>query len=286
MQIISTPALIEGIKAGTFTMMSTAAGTTGTVKSLITGKIAGQLRFTPAKIAYIITPMALWQIAHIMTGVRQLAKITERLDSLQRGNDENTYRLQAKAYGRLFGAITSLNEIDGQFQSIWYFSDDMTTRLSIATQEIYNVFNEQSFKINRFIEEPKDIIDKTKNEEWANSANTMLKERAHKFLVDVDLYTAAAEAEILSSNIWLKHDLQKVPEYAYCKNEAIKERIHQVEEKLIECSIYDELKEHSDKCLDDMVWFSRNILNRGLRNDIQNRKEVKSSILGPIRFFV
>jgi hypothetical protein len=277
MQIVGTPALMEGIKTGTYAMMSTAVGTTGTVVSSTTGQIVGQLRFQPANIAPILAPMAIWQIMNAIAGAHQLAKINARLDSLQRSIENIIFRFQANAYGRLFGAITSLNEIDKQFQTIGYFTDDMSVRLAIATQEIHIVFHEHKVLIDRFTEKSQNIIDSTEKKIGATYANTLLKEECPNFLIDANIYTNAAKAAFLSSKLWLMHDLHKVPEYVSYRNETIKNEVQQVENTLRVFSVIEELKEHSEKCLYEMDWFSRNIFNRELRNEIQSREEEKHS---------
>lgn len=271
MQIVGTPNLIEGLKTGTMSLLSTGESFTGSVISKTTNQIVGQLRFAPADVAPIIAPMAVWQVINAIAGVQQLAKINLRLDTIQRTVDSIVFRMQANVYGRLCAVIASLSEIDKQYRTIGYFSDDMSFRLAIATSEIQTVFFEQGFLIKRFTEKSKSILENTKKKEGAYSANQLLKEEEQTFLIDASIYIAAARAALLASKSWILHDLNKVPEYVTNRNISIRQEIKNLEESFKVLSIIDELKEHSLKCLDEMSWFSKNIFNRTLKKEITER---------------
>jgi len=271
MQIVGTPNLIEGLKTGTMSLLSTGESFTGSVISKTTNQIVGQLRFAPADVAPIIAPMAVWQVINAIAGVQQLAKINLRLDTIQRTVDSIVFRMQANVYGRLCAVIASLSEIDKQYRTIGYFSDDMSFRLAIATSEIQTVFFEQGFLIKRFTEKSKSILENTKKKEGAYSANQLLKEEEQTFLIDASIYIAATRAALLASKSWILHDLNKVPEYVTNRNISIRQEIKNLEESFKVLSIIDELKEHSLKCLDEMSWFSKNIFNRTLKKEITER---------------
>lgn len=271
MQIVGTPNLIEGLKTGTMSLLSTGESFTGSVISKTTNQIVGQLRFAPADVAPIIAPMAVWQVINAIAGVQQLAKINLRLDTIQRTVDSIVFRMQANVYGRLCAVIASLSEIDKQYRTIGYFSDDMSFRLAIATSEIQTVFFEQGFLIKRFTEKSKSILENTKKKEGAYSANQLLKEEEQTFLIDASIYIAAARAALLASKSWILHDLNKVPEYVTNRNISIRQEIKNLEESFKVLSIIDELKEHSLKCLDEMSWFSKNLFNRTLKKEITER---------------
>lgn len=271
MQIVGTPNLIEGLKTGTMSLLSTGESFTGSVISKTTNQIVGQLRFAPADVAPIIAPMAVWQVINAIAGVQQLAKINLRLDTIQRTVDSIVFRMQANVYGRLCAVIASLSEIDKQYRTIGYFSDDMSFRLAIATSEIQTVFFEQGFLIKRFTEKSKSILENTKKKEGAYSANQLLKEEEQTFLIDASIYIAATRAALLASKSWILHDLNKVPEYVTNRNISIRQEIKNLEESFKVLSIIDELKEHSLKCLDEMSWFSKNLFNRTLKKEITER---------------
>ncbi|NMC67296.1 MAG: hypothetical protein GYA61_03625 [Spirochaetales bacterium] len=271
MQIVGTPNLIEGLKTGTMSLLSTGESFTGSVISKTTNQIVGQLRFAPADIAPIIAPMAVWQVINAIAGVQQLAKINLRLDTIQRTVDSIVFRMQANVYGRLCAVIASLSEIDKQYRTIGYFSDDMSFRLAIATSEIQTVFFEQGFLIKRFTEKSKSILENTKKKEGAYSANQLLKEEEQTFLIDASIYIAATRAALFASKSWILHDLNKVPEYVTNRNISIRQEIKNLEESFKVLSIIDELKEHSLKCLDEMSWFSKNLFNRTLKKEITER---------------
>lgn len=271
MQIVGTPNLIEGLKTGTMSLLSTGESFTGSVISKTTNQIVGQLRFAPADVAPIIAPMAVWQVINAIAGVQQLAKINLRLDTIQRTVDSIVFRMQANVYGRLCAVIASLSEIDKQYRTIGYFSDDMSFRLAIATSEIQTVFFEQGFLIKRFTEKSKSILENTKKKEGAYSVNQLLKEEEQTFLIDASIYIAATRAALFASKSWILHDLNKVPEYVTNRNISIRQEIKNLEESFKVLSIIDELKEHSLKCLDEMSWFSKNLFNRTLKKEITER---------------
>jgi hypothetical protein len=275
LQIVGTPALMEGLKTGTMSLMSTGGSFTGAVVSNTTNTIVGQLRFAPANIAPIVAPMAVWQVINALAGVQQLAKINSRLDTLQRSIDSIIFRMQANAYGRLCAVIASLNEIDKQYRTIGYFSDDMSVRLAIATSDIQTLFFEQGLIIKRFTEKSRSIVENTTKKEGAYSVNQLLKEEEQTFLIDASIFVAAARASLLASKTWLMHDLHKVPEYVADRNSSIKQEIKDVEESVKVLTIIDELKEHSLKCLEEMSWFSQNIFNRSLKKEIESRANQK-----------
>jgi len=78
-QVVGTPALVEGIKLGTHTLMQTGGASLGTVVSTQTGQIAGQMRFAPSTMAPVIAPFAIWSVLNGIAGTLQLQRINKRL---------------------------------------------------------------------------------------------------------------------------------------------------------------------------------------------------------------
>jgi len=280
MQIVGTPALTEGLKNGSMSLLQTTMGSTGTVVSNSTNKIVGQLRFSPANASSLIAPLAIWQVLNAIAGAHQLAKINKRLDELQRSVEAIIYRMHANVFGRLSAATSSLTEIEKQYQIIGYFSDDMSTRLSIATQEIQTVFFEQGYLINRFIEKSKNILRNTNKKAGASSANQLLKEETQTYMNDANFYISASQASLKANRCWIYHDLEKVPGYISQRTETMNNEIAQIQQSLSDMAIIEELSVHSKTCLNEMNWFSKNILNRKLKKEINDRPD--NSINEPI----
>lgn len=273
MQMVGTPALLEGLKSGAFALMKTAEGSTGTVVNS-SHIIVGQIRFSPASIAPVVTPMAIWQVLNAVAGVHQLSKINARLDSLQRTIESIQIRQQANSYGRLKSALLTLEDLEEEHRHIGRFSNDMVMRLSLASQEIQAIYFEYGFMINRFKEKSEEIINRSEKKRGAVAANTLLGEESNSYLFDANIFMMAAKASLISSKAWLTHDLEHVPEYAGYRMADLQQEIATLQEIVSPLTIIEELQEHAENCFNEMKWFNRNITNRGLGRAIHKRSEI------------
>lgn len=272
LQIVGRPELLEGIKQGAMNILRDSGGLmTGTVVSETSMKIAGQLRFSPASCAPVVAPLAVWQVLHAIAGVAHLQKINARLDSLQRGIERLTFRLQAQTLGQIAAAVATLEELNIQFKTTGTFSQDMVVRLALADRDIQTALSEQRLLVQRFTELGGRILRQTDGKDGAVKANQILKEEASEFLLDAKILTAAAKASLLSSQSWLRHDLEHNPRHVAHRLRDLNEELEQMHTLFDPLTIVDELDQHAKDCIEELNWFSRNLFNRSLAKEIKNR---------------
>ncbi|MCH8535389.1 MAG: hypothetical protein LAT51_10005 [Flavobacteriaceae bacterium] len=135
-QVISSPTISQGLSNGSLSIMHSSNLMTGNVVSTQSKRIAGQLRFQPASVGKIVTPLIVWQIMNAVAGVSHLAKINTKLEKISRGIERLTFRKQARTMAELTAAIATLEDIGMQYQLSGRFSDDMIIRLALADRDI------------------------------------------------------------------------------------------------------------------------------------------------------
>lgn len=274
LQPIGPSALLQGLKNGTISLMSTPTGLTGTALSNLTGKIVGQLRFASVGLAKIVIPLAL---ANFITGIMllyKLKKIDKKLDKLQRSVDYVLMRMKGESYGRLLAIFKTLQEIDTKYRTIGSFSDDMTISLSICSYEIKRLFSEEEclFNISKSNAE-KIIIIKEGDANAAKTIKQFLEEEENSSKFDANLYYMASIASLISEKLWLAHDLEKTPEYLSIRNNIVEYEIKQFEqvEKDIRMFMkdFEKLYNKLETYIENTNWLSRYIFHKGLCNEIK-----------------
>lgn len=271
LQIIGSPQIAAGLQTGSLTIMRSAGQMTGTVVSNATQKIAGQLRFGPANITEIVGPLAVWQILNAVASVQHLQRIDTKLESIQRGIDRLTFRIQAKTYGQLMSAVATLEEISKQHTVTGTFSQDMIIKLALAERDIRSALVEQQLLMQRFGNIKDQILRKTNGKLGAFKANQILKEETDEFLVDAKLLTAAFRASILASEAWIRHDLEHNPRHVSMRLHDLNKEMDAIIDAISPLGMLEELQRHAVDCLAEMNWFSRNIFNRQLKSEIESR---------------
>ncbi len=271
LQVVGSPQVLAGLKSGSLSVMRSAGQMTGTVVSNATQKIAGQLRFAPANIAKIVGPLAIWQILNAVAGVSHLQRINVKLEALQKGIERLTIRLQAKTYGQLISAVAILEELSKQHAITGTFSPDMTVKLALAERDIRSALAEQRLLVQRFDDSSKQILQGAGGKQGASRCNQLLKEESSEFLIDAKLLIAASRASVLTSEVWIRHDLEHNPRHVSIRLRDLKREIETIYNTVSPLEILEKLQEYAVDCLEEMNWFSRNIFNRGLKKDIQSR---------------
>ncbi|NWF76407.1 MAG: hypothetical protein HXY53_07565 [Nitrospirae bacterium] len=271
LQVVGSPQVLAGLKDGSLTVMRSAGQMTGTVVSNATQKIAGQLRFTPANIGGIIVPLAIWQILNAIAGVTHLQRINAKLETLQMGIERLAIRLQAKTYGKLISAVAILEELLKQCAITGTFSPDMTVKLALAERDIRSALAEQQLLVQRFDDISKQILKEARGKQGAFRCNQLLKEESSEFLMNAKLLTAASRAYLLAAEVWIRHDLEHNPRYVSMRLRDLERKMDTINNTVSPLGILEELQERAIDCLEEMNWFSRNIFNRGLKNDIKSR---------------
>jgi hypothetical protein len=218
-----------------------------------------------------MAPIVAWQILHAVAGVSQLQKINARLDSLQRGIERLTFRQQARTLGQLAAAVATLEDLSEQFRASGSFSNDMIVRLALADRDIQSALAEQRFLVQRFEELASRLVRDTSGKEGAVKANQILKEEATEFLLDAKILTTASKASLLSSQAWLRHDLEHNPRNVGRRLKDLEQEIEEARDIVNPLMALDELAGHAKKCIEEMNWFQKRIFNRSLAKEIHMR---------------
>lgn len=275
MQIVNPPEVIKGLADGTIKLMQTQIGNTGSALREGSSKIFRQARFAPANVAPIVAPVMVYQILNAVAGAYQLSKINARLDSMQRSIDSINTKLNGNKYGRLTTAINSLEELRKQHAIIGYFSEDMRYKLAIATHEIQTVYHESGYLIDEFQKEIKDLQKTNQGKSGATKTNIILKEKGPDYVFNTWMFIAASQAKLLVADMWIKHDLQFVPEYVAVRMQDLDREIQILHESVSPMNAIHELKTYAEKCLDEMNIFQR-LFSLKLNNEILGRPDYEN----------
>ena len=141
----------------------------------------------------------------------------------------------------------------------------------LAERDIRSSLAEQEFLVKRF-RNTVEQIKESEGKKGAYAANQLLKEGASTFLLDAKLLTVASRASILSSEAWLRHDLEHNPTYVASRFDALTGTMDEIHNNVSPLEVLEELQTHAADCLNEMNWLSRNIFNRGLKKDIKERQ--------------
>lgn len=273
LQIVGDPSLLEGVKTGALKILrhSTDGSLMSTVANAGSAKFTGHVGFAPASCAPIVAPLAAWQVLHAVAGVAQLRKINARLDSLQRGIERMSFRLQAKTLGEISAAVATLEELNEQLKITGTFSQDMVIRLALADRDIQAAFSEQQLLVERFTQDGERILRDSRSKQRAVQINALLKEEAPQFLIDAKILMAASRASVLSGQAWLRHDLEHNPRNTGNRLRGLKEEMDELHRLIDPLTTISELDSHAKACIEELGWFERKIFSRGLANEVKGR---------------
>lgn len=271
-QVLASPTVAQGLHNGTLTIMRSGGAFTGNVIAQPSKAITAQLRFIPASSAPIMAPLIAWQILHAVSGVQQLARVNARLDSLERGLERLTFRQQARTMGALAAAIATLEDLSEQFRTSGSFTNDMLVRLALADRDIQSSLAEQRFLVQRFEQLSSRIIEGTKGKQGAIRANQLLKEEAAEFLIDAKILITASRASLLSSQAWLRHDLEHNPPNVPRRLKDLETELSNAREVAQPLTLIQELDDHAKQCVTEMKWIDRYLFSRSLSNEVLGRR--------------
>lgn len=218
-----------------------------------------------------------YQLLNAVAGVYQLSKINARLDCLQRLIESIQFRQQANSYGRLYASINTLEEINREYSVIKRFTEDMRVRLIIATQDIYKVSNESSLIIKRFQQMSKDLMYSNSKKNGAIKANAMLKEEMNVYIIDANIYMVAAKAGLMAEEMWIKHDLQFVPEYVGYRIKDLQNEVDILQEAISPMLSIFELQNYAEDCLKEMGKFRRLFIPRAKHQILDRKKQLEDN---------
>lgn len=257
-QVVGTPALTEGIKAGTYALAQTSGGTLGTVVSTSSGQIVGQLRFAPSSVAPVIAPFALWSVLNGIAGTFQLQRISHRLDIMTRQMENIALRQEAEALGRVYQSINTLDEIIDEYAHTGRFSDLARERLSIAEHVIGSILERNKLIISHFSNRAK-IIATKKGAQGAEQAATLIQEEGSSIIHDMQLLNSLLSAQARVYQAHLSYDLMENPEYVDRRMENIDRRMQEHKAAIEAYPSVSELQSHAQQCIAEMNWFKRKL---------------------------
>jgi hypothetical protein len=267
-QVIGTPALVEGMQAGTHALIQTSAGALGTVINTSTGQIAGQLRFAPSTMAPVVAPALTWSLLNGLLGTLQIQRVNERLDVITRKLEMIQVRQEAAEVGRVSSAVSIVNQILSEFDHIGRFSQFSLTRLANAENDIGAALERNKVLLNTFNEKLRSIKNR-RGAEGAESAAALLEEEGEVFVQDLRLFNSLISAQALVFKVQLLHDISQDPEVVDYRLSSVQEFM----EANIDCvaSYPDlaELENHAELCAAEMSWFQRNISQRSTAKKVK-----------------
>jgi hypothetical protein len=261
-QVVGTPELLQGINAGTHTLMQTSTGTLGTVVSSSSGQIAGQLRFAPsATMAPVLGPTLAWSLLNAVAGTVQLQRINVKLGVLIRQIETLGFRQEAEVMGRLAMSINVLDELLHEYGHTGNLNKLATSRLAEAEKEVGSIYERNKILIEDFscrVDATLDSHGKT----GAEQAAAMLNENAHMAVQDMQIFTALIAARNRVTQLQIYHDLIEQPSFADKRLDIASTRIDDHKKIIERCNTVESLQSHARQCINQMNWFQRKLFDR------------------------
>lgn len=276
-QVIGNPVLVEGIKAGTHTMMQSSAGALGTVVNTSTGQIAGQLVFAPSSMAAVVAPVAVWSILNGVAGTLQLQRISQRLDVITRKIESLAVRQEADALGRVIQAIRTLDEVLDEYMSTGKFTDFSTNRLAISEHVIGAVLERNRVIVENFAERARKALT-NRGLEGAEQASTLLLEEGSTVIHDMQLLNGLISAQTRIFETQLYYDMVENTRYVERRMDRIRGYMDEHQEIVRGFPSISDLQSHAQQCADEMNWFRRKVWNRSTISKARNTRELSDPL--------
>jgi len=283
-QVVGTPELVQGINAGTHALMQTSTGTLGTVVSNSSGQIAGQLRFAPSPtLAPAIGPALAWSLLNAVAGTVQLQRINVKLGILIRQIEALAFRQEAEAMGRLAMSINVLDELLQEYQHTGNLNKLATSRLAEAEKEVGSIYERNKILIEDFsarVDATLDCNAKT----GAEQAATILIEKGHMAVQDMQVFTALIAARNRVTQLQIYHDLIEQPSFADKRLEIARMRADEHKKIIERCNTVNSLQAHAKQCISQMNWFQRKLFDRSAVRKVEEAvsNEYSCQVFGPV----
>ena len=283
-QIVASPEVIRGLAGGSLQHVIGKSGLLSMVKDGATNKFASHVAFSPASMASIVAPVVVWQVIHTVFAVRELSKINERLDSLQRGIGKLIRHSQARTFGCLAASMRTLQELSHQQGVMGRFSEDMRQRLIVSSRDIRVSLLELELKL-RDVHQRVESLKGKSGKEGAHLINKFMQENTD-FLPDAQLFVMACQASIAASESWIRHDLEFNPEYVWRRCEQANEEVEEARSAAILTGCFSELQSNAERCIEQMGTWERfwnsGWLSSGLVDEIRSRGKALPIIDAPV----
>ncbi len=271
-QIVGTPYVLQGLASGAFTHMMTASGAIlGPVQSAATGQIVGQLQFMPVAAAGLIAPLMIWQAGNIIFATMHLQKINERLQRIENALNRIETNLEIRTLARVVTAGEMLDEVSQKFACIGRFTPDMIVRLLDAERHIREASTEHELRFMHFHQAAQGALE-TPGTAGAQRVASLLEQGGDQ-IEDARLLSALFREQVRAQELSVMYEMQTTPQNLDNLFRRINEQMEQKRELMQDFSIFAELKEHAEECVEEMGWFRRTIWDRGTAKKAQAEAE-------------
>jgi hypothetical protein len=273
-QVIGTPHLVEGLRAGTHFLMQTAEGTLGTVVSSSTGQIAGQLRFAPASMAPILAPVLAWQVLHAIAGTVQLQKINKRLDMIQRKLETLQARHEADVLGEVRWAAKTLDDILGERGNTGTFTPEMDIRLAHVEKTVGAVLERNRALVELFRAKAAGVH-RLRGIDGAVSASSLIKEEGPQAVHDMELLLGLIAADMRIEECRLYSTMERNPKDVQRRLDRITMKVEEYKQVMDDLPSVEGLERHAQACVDEMGWWHRNVSARSVGHEVSQLPELE-----------
>lgn len=267
-QVVGTPALVEGLKNGTYALMQSGEASLGTVVSASSHRIVGQLRFAPSSMASVVTPYVAWSILNGITGTLQLQRINKRLDVMMRKIERLEVRQEAEVLGRVLQATKTLEDLLAEYSHAGIFTSMMMQRLAIVEQEVGAVLHRNKILIDRFADLAK-ASRQHRGKQGAEQMATLLHEEGATVIHDMQLLVGLITAQSRIHEAYLYYALQESPNDVSRRMENVQLCNEEFQAVISGFPSITELRTYAIQCLEEMNWLERNIFNRATKQQVQ-----------------
>ncbi|KYC34903.1 hypothetical protein WA1_50220 [Scytonema hofmannii PCC 7110] len=273
-QVVGTPALVEGLKSGTYTLMQSGGASLGTVVSASSHKIVGQLRFAASSMAPIVAPFVAWSILNGIAGTIQLQRINKKLDEMMRKIERLEVRQEAEVIGRVLQATKTLEDLLTEYSHTGIFTSLMMQRLAIVEQEVGSVLERNRILIDRFAEQAK-ASRQNRGKHGAEQIATLLREEGPTVIHDMQLLVGLMGSQSRLHEAYLYYALQENPNDVNRRMEDIEIRNEEFQTVISGFPSITELRSHAERCLEEMNWFEKNLFNRTTKQQVQQLSNIQ-----------
>lgn len=273
-QVIGTPHLVEGLRAGTHVLVQTPEGLIGTVRLASTPQFAGQLRFAPASMAPVLAPVLAWQVLHAIAGTTQLRKINNRLDVMQRNLETLQARQEAAVLGRVRWAVNTLDDILAERANTGTFTPEMDTRLADVDKTIGPMVERNRVLVDSFRTKAA-TVHRLGGKTGAVSASALLKEEGPQAVHDMRLLMGLVAADMRVQEARLYRTMECNPKDVQRRLHRVTEKVGEYREALDNLPSVEGLERHAKVCVEEMGWWQRNVFARGVVDEVSQLSKIE-----------
>jgi hypothetical protein len=265
-QIIGPPQLVAGLKSGTLQLMQS-GGALGTVVDASSRVVVGQARFAAMSPAWLVAPILVYQIAHVILSTIQLHQINKRLAAIEYRLAKMDERRHAEDFGRILWAQGAVEDLFAELENTGVYTSEMLPRLAHVEAEVGTLLQTSGLLVETFKARADDAIAK-KERKGAEHAAEVLRGGAEAQL-DMKKFAALASLDLKVCELRTYCSLQLAPADTVRRIESTRAKVAAYEKQLAQLPSLETVKDHAENCLREMSWFSR-LWNWPRVIDVQN----------------